>query len=94
MSTSVVPFAHPHYVLGRRRYSTNGALFGFALFTKVDGALDPCLEEGAVLFGHLLDELTEHMPVQSGQQMLMMWSVQVWWYADWPLREGVPSEPP
>ena len=52
--------------------------WGTVLFCPVRESgctLDPGLEEGAVLLGHLLDDLTEYVPAQPCQQVLMVWSL-------------------
>ena len=75
VTTPVVPFAHPYNVLWRRRGPTDRTHFRFALLTEMDCSLNPGLEMSSVLLGQLLDELSKHVPVQSGHQVLMVWSL-------------------
>ena len=75
MASPFVPLAHPHNVLGCCWDFTNWTLLRLALLSEVDGSLDAGLEIGPVFLGQFVNELSEHMPVQACNQMLMVLSL-------------------
>lgn len=75
VSLPLVPLAKPQDVLGCGWRPANGALLCLAGFSELYCSLYPCFQMWPEFSRQLFDHLAVYMPVQAGDQMLMMLSL-------------------
>lgn len=73
MRLSSVPATQPQNVLGSSRDVTQGAAFGLGCIAEMECSLDPRVEMVFVLLLQVLPHLLIGVPVQAGDEILMMW---------------------